>query len=806
MEDTYQHAGNRGRAGQAAAILASLLIVGLPDTALGTLEVNVTRVGFPTLQHANVIRSGEWVPIIVDLALVDQPSFDGRIRVGQYDIDGDECYDDVGVHLRAETNDNQRLHLYALANPIRNRGRFFVEVFNEEGDAVQVLSQGTMTYQAALAASPSSIGDDDILILSLSTGTLGRVQDLVGPDQLNLYTRPLHIGHMSPTDLPELWIGLEMIDCIVWEDPRPEQLTPRQISALIEWTRQGGTLLIAASRTAGSLRLTKELAAILPVELGEVRPVDNLPNVRRHLLSLSSATTRRRRENDTPWWQIPFAAPVPVVECTLRDGASCISETSENASNVITRRTLGRGTVLFCAVTLQDLFEGGGSAIEFYQELFHLNVIESADLSSPEPVPLFPHVITAIGFARSGSLYLLTAGVFSVAYVLVATSGVWMLLGARKWRHHCWSAFAVVGLGASVLSVLLVNSVRGFGETLHQISVLDLEAGQGYGQGTVLFGVKTGTDRELDFWLPSDPLSETEPGLTNCFLRPLPAGNDPLDASSSFADPEEYRLVASSAFIDDVRIRGTLKRFEGRWSGPVGGTVDGEIAVRGTRIEEGSYIVNNLDVDMEDCYLLHAVLDISKGRGYRSQGIYAYPIGPVPGGGVRVDLGPLCNATEDPANPGRPATRPTLKEAQDAWGSTLKSLVSEIGSLTQRNRRLALGEEKNALMLLSTIGEHDPMLDAGIGAQLWGTKTWSRDRARQLDLREHLRRDQVVLIGFAEDPGPVRLYRRSGDRTFRPLTPDSQKSRTMYRVRIPVTLLRGGSTDEDEDELDGRIR
>jgi hypothetical protein len=780
-----------------AALLACAAAVGPTGTARGAVEINVTRVGFPTLTHGSVIRNGVWVPIIVDIALIDQAAFDGSVRVGQYDIDGDECYDTVGVHLRADTKESERLFLYALANSVRNRGRFDVEVFDEDGAAVQVVSQGALTYQAAPASRPTTIADDDILILSVSTSAVGRVADLVGQEQADLYARPLHVAHMSPADLPELWLGLEAVDYIVWDDARPEQLTPPQIAALIEWTHEGGTLLIGASRSAGALRLTKELAAVLPVDLGDVRAVGELPSVRRYLLSARGTSTRSR---ETPWWQTPLASPIPVVECTLRPGAERVPPVSDNTSNVVTRKPLGRGVVIFCAVTLQDLFASGGSAIEFYQELFHLNVLDST-AGAPEPVPLFRYVISAIGFARSGSLYLLTAGFFSVAYVLVATSGVWMLLGARRWRHHSWSAFAVVGLGASVLSVLLVNSVRGFGETLHQVSVIDLEAGQHYGQGTALFGVKTGTDRELDFWLPSDPLGETEPGLTNCFLRPLPPGSSPMDTDGSFADPEEYRLVASSAMIDDVRIRGTLKRFEGRWAGALGGSVSGQVTVNGRRIEEGSYIVNNLETDLTECYLLHTGLDIWQAGSFRNQGIYAYEIGLIPGGGARVDLAMLCNPPSDPETGQSTATRPTLKDAQDRWGNEFSSLIKELGALTQRDRHLVLGQEKNALMLYSTLGEYEPPPDAGV----WGPKTWSRSGFRQLDMREQFRRDQVILLGFAEDPGPVRLMRRAGDRTFRPLTPDAEKSWTMYRVRIPVTL-RGGRSDEEEDELDDTIR
>ena len=791
--------GIRRCVGVLAAVCAAMAALAAPECAYGVIEVNVTRVGFPTLQAGEVVRSGAWVPIIVDLSLIEQQSFDGYVRLGQFDNDGDECYDSVDVHLRAETGGAQRVHLYALANP--HQRRFVIELFSDDDEAVQVLCQGELTYQAEPARQPPTILDDTILILSLSSGAIGRVQELVASDQADLYTRPIHVAHMSPTDLPELWIGLETVDYIVWDDARPEELTERQIDALLEWVRQGGTLLLAGSRTAGSLKLAKSIDAALPVDLGEVVPVDNLPNVRQALLS-ARKERRRRGEEDDAWWDTPFPAPVPVVQCTLREGALRIPDNRYNQSNVVTRRQVGRGFVIFSAVTLKDLLGAGGSAVDFFRELFHLAVSDESELGRPDLKTLFPYVVSAVGFVRSGSLYLLIAGVFSVAYVLLATSGTWALLGARGRRHHSWSAFAIVGVAASILSVLAVNSVRGFGETLHQISILDAEAGEAYGYGTAFFGVKTGTDRELDFWLPSDPLGATEPGRTNCFLRPVPVGTDPGEASSSFADPEEYRLLPANAVVDDVRIRATLKRFEGRWAGSLGGMVTGEVTIEGSRIVEGSYIVNNLGVELTDCYLLQTALDMTGTAALRSTAIYAYPIGTVPSGNGRFNLTPGDTREEGEEPDTEATTRPTLKDAQKRWGSKFHSILSGGGYTWGSGGDLMLGQEKNALLLLSTVGEHDPYQEAG----LFGVASYSRDRLRQLDMREHLRRDTMILIGFADDPGPIRLFRRTGDGDYRVLHPDTDRSWTMYRIRIPVTVLKEPERDEYDQEIEKRIQ
>ncbi len=64
----------------------------------------------------------------------------------------------------------------------------------------------------------------------------------------------------------------------------------------------------------------------------------------------------------------------------------------------------------------------------------------------------------------------------------------------------------------------------------------------------------------------------------------------------------------------------------------------------------------------------------------------------------------------------------------------------------------------------------------------------------------------MILIGFADDPGPIRLFRRTGDGGYRVLNPDPDRSWTMYRIRIPVTVLEEPKKDEYEEEIDKRTK
>jgi len=755
--------------------------LGLPGgMANADIEVNVTRVGFPTIHLGHVVRSGAWVPIIVDLALVNQHSFDGAVRVSQFDTDGDECYDEVGVHMRKETNESQRVYLYVPANPARGQGRFLVELFDEDGEAVPVVSQGKLSLHAEAAQRPSVIADDDLLILSISTGTIGRLQDLVGLDQRDIFRRQIQVAHMSPMDLPGLWVGLETVDYIVWEDAEPDDLTPSQTEALLTWVRRGGTLLIAASRSAGALRLSEPFRSVLPVEIGDLSVVENLPRIRARLLGVADP-------NDPG-----FPNPVPIVNCRLRPDARKVPNRSFNESTLITSRREGRGHVIFCGITLVDLFSGTGRSSEFFQKVFHLGVVDDPNAARPQPVPLFSQVVSAVAFSTSASLYLAVAGVFSIGYVIVATLGSWSVVSARRWRHHSWSAFALVAIAASIITLIVVNSVRGgFGDTVHQFSVIDLDGGKTFGYATAFFGFKSGTDKRVDLWLPTDAAGASEPALSECFLRPLPAGTSVGESMSSYADPSEYRLLPGSAVIEDVRIRGTLKQFGGRWGGLVGGTMSGEITVRGRNLLEGSYIVNELGVDLTDCYLLQPIVDLDQGVGIRSISIYAFRLGALPFDGTRVDLTQRCYRLEEGEKMAELFERSTLAKAQTSWGSPFRGVVANLGYGSGAQIGGAIGQEQKALLLMSTVGEFDPQQDVNVTGHILGLASWSRECLRQLDLREQLTRDSVILLGFAADPGPIRLFRRTGDSPFRAINPDERASWTMYRIRLPVTLLQG---------------
>ncbi len=761
------------------AILAAwMLCCFCANVAEAKVIAEIVRVGFPSVggihQGRDLARSGAWTPIEVDLRIEGQPSLEGWLRLSAADKDGDLCVDRQRVQLLAEQTNTRRYTLYTLAG---HQANFTIELIDDNNNRIQVETRGAASWEIEPAMRPETLHDNDYLVLSVSSETAGKIVDLQDISDIQT-SRPVLVAHMAPFDLPTLWLGLEAVDAIVWDDADPADLSIPQTKALIEWTRQGGTLVI--SSTDRTVELTKSaFAELLPVRLGDVAVVDELPKTLRLMGSSTS-----------------FPAPVPVVACTLKEGAVAVVSDPVNGVDVpiVSRHLFGRGRVSFVAAKMRQVFRDENANVkQFFIRVLELR--EEKSTGGGTMRVLFSEMDKWVGFSQVGALYLALALVFVAGYVLVSTFGSWAFLRQKKWTKHSWSTFAVLAGACCFLSVIGVQSVRGVGRKLLQLSVVDAQAGSSAAQATSYYGLKTSVFGKLDVWLPQDYPREDDPDLINCMLKPMPPIVTVTSSPKSFIDPARYSVKPSAARILDVPIRGTVKQFEGRWSGYLSGRVLADIRLEqgasesnaDVRVAANSTITNNLGVDIDHAYLVYSASDTHNRNGWvpiprlRSQDTYVIPIGRItegetvmPAQTAYVDKSGVELAYKDWSR--KLNLDDILQRLSKQWGLAGGALTG----LPEGWRQISRLE---AAMFLATMFEEYYPEQRTSGMGQFSEMLFSLAHCRQLEIGGLVDRNNALLIAVTDAPGPAPLCVGSGDDFERVEPTDAY---TMYRIRIPV--------------------
>src|SRR5262249_15182142 len=140
---------------------------------------------------------------------------------------------------------------------------------------------------------------------------------------------------LDPRSLPDRWIGLELADVIVWDDPDPSALTPAQIDAVVDWVRSGGRLVISAARNWQTINQSR-LADILPVQITGQRRADEVQEFTQKIL-------------DDPDHDLDaYFAARPLTRCVVTPLAGAISLPAnpaklEGLEPIVFRRVVGHG-------------------------------------------------------------------------------------------------------------------------------------------------------------------------------------------------------------------------------------------------------------------------------------------------------------------------------------------------------------------------------------------------------------------------------------------------------------------------------
>jgi len=775
------------------------------------IDARIARVGLFAGAHS-VVRPGAWSFVEVQLRYNGEGNFDGQVRLDQPDRDGDMAASITPVAL-AGRSDWRPYHVYFVPYSSVEATNLRVRIFDAAGRQIRVRDETGVEVAELIGPIVEALRAEDFLIVDLTAPRRLEHAAFLDSD-LRKQSGPnaRQVRALAARDLPSRWYGMEAVDAIVWDDADPSGLSPQQIEALIDWVKNGGRLVLSAGKNWQALA-DSALATILPVKIEGISEVNEgqefIPIVRDEVYG---AWLERQ------YLKKPFArcrlSPLP-------DGIPMPSSgILAGLQPVVYRRMLGRGLLVFVGASLRDLMppprrllraEEPEAAKEdlkndfvrvacekvLARRLLALPPPPGSEQDTPfgaiSPPDLFDLIRRSIAFESVGAAFLVFAILFAVAYTLTATIGSFWYVKRRSWQHHGWTAFMLVGLSASVIAGGMVILLRGFSDKLWQTTVVDAHAGQSEAQAAAMFGLKTHNHTRLDVRLPPQDSGEAATNVSGP-IRVMPRAESVQLDESHFVASERYQALQAGTSLKDVPIRATLKEFQGHWSGRLGGVLNARLVMRRQagreEVSEGSFIFNNLGVDLKRCFLLETSEEVAGEDPVVT--CRCLELGDLPKSGPHSQLQAKdlrarlyregAQSAGAGAAPGRERL-PLLSDALAAWVRDLGLLRWSDDPTANSGQRFSADQEYAAMLLLSTANLARPDVDR--------RADFTRSLGRQLDCSHQLTRHTAILIGYSDDPPPVSL-----EADLVKLRP--AKARTIYRFVIPVERMEAETPDQAE--------
>lgn len=586
-------------------ILALFVALVATQFAAGqAIDATVKRIGFPSA-NGDVVRDGQWVPIILELSMPGAGVFEGAIRVDARDRDGDFVeYMRSPILLNPEAG-KKRFWVYATFDRHRMppSGGYEATVLSADGNFSEKVEIGpfqTIRNDSALVVDISARP-----IIKLRTLGYGGAEGIDSPSFIsNDYTIPYVYSQLQTEDVPDRWFGLESVDTLVWDQPNPQQISNNQVEAIIEWVRRGGKLIVGIGDAWPRIQ-DSELAEIMPVSgSGQLLEAKRLVNFSdRYVSAFDNAGTLVNS----------FRDPIAVADLSATRGAMVTfrDQVMPGAKPVdlIAMKHVGAGRVIAVTASLRDLTTLR-TKDEFAEELFDLSerskkyneagldkfsgMMSGAAILGPYEI--FDRVVAPINFTGKRQLFVLAALAFVAVYGLVATFGSWTYLHKLKKTGMSWTIFAGIAAAASALGLFAVGATAQFRTGVHAVHVVDMLADQPEADAIAhgWYGYGSALRQSYDFSLAG----------RDSFVRPLAMAQS---LPSTYATASRYAADPVQGKLENVKVRATLKQFEGQWSGKLEGTISGRIVANRTtgKLTTGTVLRNDMPVPIRSGYLLY---------------------------------------------------------------------------------------------------------------------------------------------------------------------------------------------------------
>lgn len=178
-------------------------------------------------------KSGRYVPVNISLNSRSDSLFEGTVRVTAMETDYDIYEYDYPVSLEAQGTDEESLDI-----PVGRAEVLYVKLLDAQG--VELIRK-----RLKLNVTPD-IAELFVGVLSDDPDKL-TYMDGVGVNYSSVRIRTFD---MDGSKMPDDVIGLDLLDVLVITDYDTGKLSPDQVSAIWEWVRGGGTLLLGTGARA----------------------------------------------------------------------------------------------------------------------------------------------------------------------------------------------------------------------------------------------------------------------------------------------------------------------------------------------------------------------------------------------------------------------------------------------------------------------------------------------------------------------------------------------------------------------------
>jgi hypothetical protein len=612
-------------------ILAGLCFVLLMVSAASAqISGEVQSIGFDGYYRGNC-----WTPMLIRVRNRSEQAQRLQIRVRQHDLDRDVVNYTRTITVSGGQSGDQRFWTYFIPQPT-DGGLPSSAGGNTLADLQKQLQVWLYTMDGKPAAQlpiTSMVTDVNrlggnrgtrLILLVQSPGSRPKWQEYLQAVGL---LEDVAMVPVQTRDLPEDVAGYAAADAVVWLNAPPldarRPSEQKRFEALGQYVRQGGRLVICQGpRWRETAQAFGDMMPVEVAGMGQREDLTPLRELARLLpkeikrpggpVEAAKAVVRPDAVVDI-WMKWPVLHPA-----TTQTAAGATTKTSGGAKETwtpyIARRAFGMGSVTWVAQDLGDrvltqAIPRGWPHI--WDTVFDWRnaslppdapAAKQGKFASSSRVNLGDILLKGVDLpARSGG-YIAIAVLFFIFYWAAAGPLSHLVLASKKRTGLSWFVFAAAALGATGLTVVIVQGVvRGAPRARH-VTLVRLSPGE-----------PAVVTSRIGLYIPHDGdqvirLHDTAADRVSD-LTPLPLSPVDLPDNSGYITPLEYDVPAPRMGEDSVGLtvpyRSTLKKLQARWVGDaisLGG-IEGQAELVGSFPYLAGTLTNRLGRDLQDVYL-----------------------------------------------------------------------------------------------------------------------------------------------------------------------------------------------------------